>query len=59
MFNHSDATGIDITGLLGILLAAKQQRYIPLVEPILDNLIANGFWVHEKLYLEVLHLAGE
>ena len=40
-------------------LAAKQQGYIPLVESIVDDLIANGFWVREKLYLEVLHLAGE
>ncbi|NER48099.1 MAG: DUF3368 domain-containing protein [Symploca sp. SIO1B1] len=57
--NAAIEMGLRVTGLLGILLAAKQQGYIPLVEPILDNLIDHGFWVHEKLYLEVLHLAGE
>jgi predicted nucleic acid-binding protein len=46
-------------GLLGIVLAAKQQGFVSLVKPILDNLIANGFWIREKLYAEVLLVAGE
>lgn len=51
--------GLQVTGLLGVLLAAKQQRLIPLVQPVLDDLIAQGFWVREELYAEVLQLAGE
>ncbi|WP_411908698.1 DUF3368 domain-containing protein [Nostoc sp. MS1] len=28
-----------VTGVLGILLAAKKQGFVPLVKPILDDLI--------------------
>ncbi|WP_292846851.1 DUF3368 domain-containing protein [Nostoc sp. NMS8] len=41
------------------MLAAKQQGFVPQVQPILDDLIANGFWIREQLYGEVLLLAGE
>ena len=57
--NEAIRAGLRGTGLLGILLAAKQQYFIPLVQPILDDLIAQGFWVREQLYAEVLQLAGE
>lgn len=57
--NEAIRAGLRVTGLLGLLLAAKQQDFIPLVQPILDDLIAQGFWVREQLYAEVLQLAGE
>lgn len=57
--NEATRLGLQITGLLGILLTAKQQGLIPLVQPILDDLIANGFWMREQLYAEVLQLAEE
>ncbi|MEH2059665.1 MAG: DUF3368 domain-containing protein [Nostoc sp.] len=40
-------------------IAAKQQGFVPQVQQILDDLIANGFWIREQLYAEVLLLAGE
>ena len=51
--------GLKVTGLLGVLLAAKQQSVIATAQPILDALIANGFWVRDELYAETLRLAGE
>ena len=57
--NEAIRAGLQVTGLLGVLLAAKQQRLIPLVQPVLDDLIAQGFWVREELYAEVLQLACE
>lgn len=51
--------GLKVTGLLGILLAAKQQGFIATVQPLLDALIANGFWIRDELYSETLRLAGE
>ena len=51
--------GLRVTGLLGILLTAKQRGLIAEVRPVLDSLIVNGFWVHEALYAEVLRLASE
>ncbi|MGI8502652.1 MAG: DUF3368 domain-containing protein [Hassallia sp.] len=57
--NEAIQAGLRVTGLLGILIAAKKQGFVPLVQPILDDLIANGFWIREQLYAEVLLLAGE
>lgn len=51
--------GLRVTGLLGILLAAKQQGFIASVQPLLDDLTANGFWVRDELYAETLRLSGE
>jgi uncharacterized protein len=48
-----------VTGLLGVLVAAKQQHLIPLIKPLLDELIAQDFWIRHELYLEVLRLAQE
>ena len=57
--NEAMRLGLQVTGLLGIVLAAKQQGLIPLVQPILDDLRANNFWIRDALYAEVLRLAGE
>ncbi len=57
--NEAIKLGLQVTGILGILLAAKQQGLIPLIQPLLDDLIANGFWIREQLYAELLQLAGE
>lgn len=57
--NEAIRAGLQVTGLLGILLAAKQRGLIPLVQPVLDDLIAQGFWIREQLYAEVLQLARE
>ncbi len=43
--------GIRITGLLGILVEAKQQALIPAVQPLMDDLIAiSEFRVSQALY---------
>ncbi len=52
--------GIPITGVLGILIAAKTEGLLPLVKPVMDDLIIRaGFWVSEQLYAEILQVAGE
>ncbi len=57
--NEAIQLGLQVTGILGIALAAKQEGLIPLVQPILDDLRANTFWIRDALYAEVLRLAGE
>jgi len=57
--NEANKRGLRVSGILGILLAAKKQGLIPIVRPILDDLIANGFWIREQLYAEILQLAQE
>ena len=52
--------GLSITGLLGILLVAKQRQLVPSIRPIMDNLInESGFWISHRLYTEMLTAAGE
>ena len=52
--------GLRVTGILGVLLAAKGQGLIPRVRPILDRLINEAnFRVSDRLYSETLVLAEE
>jgi predicted nucleic acid-binding protein len=52
--------GLAYIGLLGILLEAKRQGFLPEVKPVLDDLIAKaGFWVSRELYTRVLQAASE
>ncbi|MBL1179247.1 DUF3368 domain-containing protein [Pantanalinema sp. GBBB05] len=52
--------GLKITGVLGVLLIAKQRQLIVAVQPLMDNLISQaGFWVSDELYARVLHQSGE
>jgi predicted nucleic acid-binding protein len=49
-----------VTGVLGILIAAKRNNLIKEVKPLLDTLINQvGFWIDEQLYTEVLQSVGE
>ena len=52
--------GIAVTGVVGLLLMAKSQGYLPAVKPELDRLRSElDFWVSESLYRQALLLAGE
>lgn len=52
--------GLTITGVLGVLLMAKQRQLIVAVRPLMDALITQaGFWVSEELYQRVLYQACE
>jgi len=52
--------GIQVTGLLGVLLKAKSNGIISAVKPLMDDLISKSrFRVHHTVYNEVLRLAGE
>lgn len=52
--------GLQVTGVLGILIAAKRNNFIQEVKPLLDALIERvGFWVDLQLYAEVLQSVGE
>jgi hypothetical protein len=52
--------GLNLIGLLGVLLEAKHKGFIASIKPVLDDLIARaGFWVSKKLYDRTLQLSGE
>ena len=50
---------LSVTGTLGVLVKAKQLNYIEKVKPLIDALIANGFFVAQNVYSMVLEQAGE
>ena len=52
--------GLAITGMLGVLLAAKKQTLVSAVRPIVDALIEEaGFRISSQLYREVMAAAEE
>lgn len=53
------ARNLPIIGTVGILLIAKEQKLIPSVKPILDDLILVGKRISPNLYQELLNLANE
>lgn len=52
--------GIAVTGLLGVLLVAKQRGYLPTIRPALHDLMTKaGFWIDPELFTKVLKSADE
>ena len=52
--------GLNVMGILGILLIAKRRRLIAAIQPLMDDLILKaGFLVNQRLYLDLLRSAQE
>ncbi|MBD2437512.1 DUF3368 domain-containing protein [Nostoc sp. FACHB-110] len=52
--------GLQMTGLLGVLVQAKRNNLIPIVKPLIDQLMEQAdFRVSEQLYTTILQIAGE
>jgi predicted nucleic acid-binding protein len=51
--------GIKVKGTLALLIDAKRNGFIPLVQPCLIGLKADGFRMSEEIYRSALHMAGE
>lgn len=52
--------GVRSIGILGTLIEAKQNGYVPAIKPILDRLIHEaGFWLQRELYEHILSSADE
>lgn len=55
--------GLEVTGVLGVLIAAKQRPLIPTVKRLYRSvnrvIEQTGFWVGEELYVEVLQAVEE
>jgi uncharacterized protein len=52
--------GLKFTGLLGLLVEAKQKRMIVAVKPLVDRLRTEaGFWISQNLYEYILQVVNE
>jgi hypothetical protein len=55
----AEARGLNKSGTIGTLIAAKKRALVPQVTPLLDELRAVGFRMSDDLYRTARHLAGE
>lgn len=56
----ADLYELSKTGVIGLLIRAKQEGYIDLLKPELDRLLhQGGFWIEENLYRRVLDAVEE
>lgn len=55
------ATGMgrQIIGLLGLLVFAKERQVVDTIRPLMDELLAAGFFIEPLLYRAILRAAGE
>lgn len=53
------ALGVSVTGIVGVLVWAKQSGLIPQVLPVLEMIRQNGYWLSEALLDTAANLAGE
>ena len=51
--------GLEVIGVVGLLLQAKRRQKIALVKPPLEGLRQSGFWISDRLFAEILRRAGE
>ena len=50
---------LPVIGTLGILLAAKQRKFLPAIKPYLDDLLRHDFRIAPALYEQAVVDAGE
>jgi uncharacterized protein len=51
---------LDVMGVVGLLVRAKQRRLVPAIQPLLDNLRQQaGFYLSQPLFEHAMELAGE
>jgi predicted nucleic acid-binding protein len=56
----ANSNGLTVTGLLGVVAAAKHAGLIDLAKPVVDELVQTArFWIGADLYADVLRQLGE
>jgi uncharacterized protein len=51
--------GIATTGVVGVLLKAKQDGHLPLVRPVLEMMRRHGYWLSDAIVETAVRMAGE
>lgn len=51
--------GLPVVGTAGLVLAAKRAGLVEAVRPLLDQLRAKGFWLHDDVYKAIVNAARE
>ncbi len=56
---YAERLKLPLSGTLGVLLLAKEERIIPAIAPILKAILEAGLYLHGDLVERVLRMAGE
>jgi uncharacterized protein len=56
---YAERLKLPLSGTLGVLLLAKEERIIPVIAPLLKAIQEAGLYLHDELVEQVLHMAGE
>jgi hypothetical protein len=51
--------GLRVRGVAGILVAAKRRALVPRVRPLLDEVLARGYFISERVVAQALRESGE
>jgi predicted nucleic acid-binding protein len=51
--------GLPVVGTGRVLTQAKKLGLIPAVRPLVDRIMANGYWLSDRVIADILRLAGE
>ena len=55
----ADNMHIPTTGLIGVLLLAKEKGLVENIGPLIENLRHNGYWISDEIMEIAMKLAGE
>jgi hypothetical protein len=55
----AELQGLRVSGLLGLLVLAKERGLIEAVKPVLDEMVKAGFYAGEAVYRNVVEAACE
>ncbi len=55
----AEGEGRNVVGLLGLLIHAKERGLMATLKPVLDEMVAAGFFIDDSLYHSILRQAGE
>ena len=55
----AEAEGRKVLGLLVLLIRAKELGIVPVLRPVLNQIVGAGFFIDDALYQSILRRAGE
>lgn len=56
---YAELYEIKKTGVIGLLIRAKNRGYLDYLKPYLDLMVAEGFWLNKRLYQKILKEVDE
>ena len=56
---YAERLKLPLSGTLGVLLPAKEEKIIPAIAPLLKAIQEAGLYLHDELIEQVLDMAGE